>query len=197
MSQLQIKEISCHGVGPLDLLVGTSECVTLSGPSGAGKTLLLRAIADMEPHEGAVFLDNVESRDMNPPQWRKTVGLLPADTQWWRDLVGEHFKEVNEDWLHRLGFDRSVMNWEIRRLSTGERQRLGIVRLLENRPKALLLDEPTANLDTDNRMAVEQLIADYQVQNQSPIIWVTHDPQQIQRISSHHFRVMEGKLVRA
>ena len=196
MSHLQIKGISCHGIGPVDLMVVPSECVTISGHSGAGKTLFLRAIADMEPHEGFVFLDRTECREMSPPQWRKAVGLLPAETQWWRDRVGEHFRDVNQEWFHRLGFDPSVLRWQVGRLSTGERQRLGILRLLFNHPRVLLLDEPTANLDPENLEAVEQLVAEYRERHGSPTLWVTHDLQQIQRISSRHFRVVEGGLVR-
>lgn len=197
MSRLQIKGISCQGIGPIDLTVEEAECVTLSGISGAGKTLLLRAIADIEQHDGRVFLDQVESRDVSPSQWRKKVGLLPAESQWWRDTVGEHFRDVHRDWLQRLGFDLSVLGWKVSRLSTGERQRLAILRLLINRPRALLLDEPTANLDPENLEAVERLIADYRTREESPILWVTHNPQQIQRISTRHFRIVEGGLIQA
>jgi ABC-type iron transport system FetAB ATPase subunit len=70
------------------------------------------------------------------------------------------------------------------------------LRLLFNHPRVLLLDEPTANLDPENLEAVEQLVAEYRERHGSPTLWVTHDLQQIQRISSRHFRVVEGGLVR-
>lgn len=80
------------------------------------------------------------------------------------------------------------------RASTGERQRLALLRLLSNRPEALLLDEPTAALDPKNVAAVETLVADYRREHQVPVLWVSHDPEQIARVANRHFRVEDGRL---
>ncbi len=194
MIRLTIHNLRYHNIGPIDLSIEKSECVTLSGPSGAGKTLMFRAIADLEPHEGHVQLDLVNAAEITPPQWRKNVGMLPAESQWWYDTVEGHFKEVNGSWLEMLGLDDRVMQWRVSRLSSGERQRLALLRLLCNRPKVVLLDEPTANLDPENTQRVERLLEDYRMQQESSFIWVTHDKEQIRRVGTRHFVLNDGML---
>ncbi|MCS3763089.1 ABC-type iron transport system FetAB ATPase subunit [Bradyrhizobium centrosematis] len=67
------------------------ECVALQGPSGVGKTLLLRSIADLDPNEGAVKLDGTPREAVFAPAWRKQVTYLAAEPGWWSDIVQEHF----------------------------------------------------------------------------------------------------------
>lgn len=194
MSQISIRNLRYLELGPFSFTIARFETVGLSGPSGAGKTLLLRSIADLDPHEGEVFLDDVEYRQMTGPEWRRKVGMLPAESRWWRDKVGEHFSEVNQDWLAMIGFDRDVMEWAVERLSTGERQRLALLRLLCNRPQVLLLDEPTANLDPVGVERVERLLSDYRYQYGPSTLWVSHDRGQIQRVASRCFQLKEGEM---
>jgi len=182
-------------VGPVDLTVEAAECICLSGPSGAGKTLLLRAIADLDPHEGTVWLDDRPCEAYPAPRWRRLVGLLPAESRWWYERVGEHMERVPTVWLEALGFTPEVLEWEVRRASSGERQRLALLRLLSNRPRAVLLDEPTASLDPENTRRVEALISRYRRERQAPVLWVSHDPEQIQRIADRRFRLEDGKLL--
>ncbi|MEO5574144.1 MAG: ABC transporter ATP-binding protein [Gammaproteobacteria bacterium] len=171
------------------------ECVCVSGPSGAGKTLLLRAIADLDPHRGRVFLDDAECNAFSASDWRGRVGMLPAESQWWGDSVGEHFAQIDYGLLECLGFDKEVMHWQISRLSSGERQRLALVRLLSLRPSALLLDEPTASLDPDNVRRVEELIKDYRSRNETAVLWVSHDPEQIARVADRSLYLANGQLL--
>lgn len=199
MSALRLEGVGVHQiVGPVDLTVHAGECVCVSGPSGAGKSLLLRAVADLDPHEGRVFLDGVACMDLPAPQWRRRVGLLPAESAWWAERVGDHFADgMDSEPLQRLGFDQKVMNWSVARASTGERQRLALLRLLANQPRALLLDEPTAALDPKNVKAVEALVAEYRARHDAPVIWVSHDPEQIARVAQRHFRIVAGRLEQA
>lgn len=196
MTRLRIDNLRYHNIGPINFAIEKSECVTLSGPSGAGKTLMLRAIADIEPHEGRVLLDLVTSAEVNPPQWRKNVGMLPAESQWWHDTVEEHFNKIDGPWLEMLGLDKGAMKWRVSRLSSGERQRLALLRLLCNRPKVVLLDEPTANLDPENTQRVERLLEGYRVQQESAFLWVTHDKEQIRRVGTRHFVLQDGRLLK-
>ena len=86
--------------------------------------------------------------------------------------------------LALLGFEPDVMGWEVERLSSGERQRLALLRALANRPRVLLLDEPTANLDPANISSVESLVTDYQSTGEAACLWVTHSREQVHRIAN-------------
>ena len=195
MSTLTLQHLQTHHIGPIDLTVAAAECVVISGPSGAGKSLLLRAIADLDPHEGEVLLDGVAQSRTSPPQWRSQVGLLPADSPWWFDTVGAHFDGVDAEALQQLGFDPEVMGWQVARLSSGEKQRLALLRLLSRRPRALLLDEASANLDGGNTARVEAVVARYRRAHEAPVVWVSHDAGQIGRVADRHFVLREGQLV--
>lgn len=132
---------------------------------------------------------------MTAPVWRRRCAYLPAESQWWADTVAEHFDTCDEQCLVALGFTAAVMDWQVARLSTGERQRLALARLLANRPQALLLDEPTASLDPDNAGRVEQLIGRYRREHGAPVIWVSHDSRQIARVCTRACRMADGGLV--
>ncbi len=194
MASLSLKRFANELLEPFDLAITAGECITLTGPSGSGKSRLLRAIADLDPHQGEACIDRQSQLAMSGPQWRKRVGLLPAECFWWGERVAEHFRELDETLFQALGFDLEVGAWESSRLSSGERQRLGLARLLANRPQVLLLDEPTANLDRDNTQRVERLIRNWQAQQGCAVIWVTHDPEQQARIASHHYRIADRRL---
>jgi len=177
-----------------DLGVSPGHCVTLSGPSGCGKSLLLRSIADLDPHEGEVYINGEESQQIPAPTWRRRVMLVPAESQWWYETVGEHFPKDEDVDFGSLGFADEVIDWQVERLSTGEKQRLGILRALSLKPDALLLDEPTSALDSENRLAVEKLINRYSQAHRAPVVWVSHDPDQIRRISNRHLAISSGRL---
>jgi len=190
MSRLHIKTLCYQNRGPFDLTIEAGQCVGLSGASGSGKTLMLRAIADLDAHGGHVFLDSAECLAMPAPQWRKQVGLLPTESQWWHDTVGENFTSAaDKTCLKKLGFDEDALSWQVSRLSSGERQRLALVRLLSNRPQALLLDEPTASLDAANIQNTESLVADYRKNTGAGVLWVSHDMEQIARVAERHFTI--------
>ena len=108
--------------------------------------------------------------------------------------VGEHFIDYDAEVLAKLGFSEEVMDWSVSRLSSGEKQRLALVRLLHNQPRALLLDEPTANLDPKNVTVFEKIIADYVRAHEACAIWVSHDQQQMQRVTQQCYQLIDGQL---
>jgi ABC-type iron transport system FetAB ATPase subunit len=181
-------------VGPLSFDVAAGECLCLSGPSGAGKSLLLRAIADLDPHEGEVWLDGSACQVTAASLWRRRVGLLPPESSWWLPRALDHFSDGQPRSLEALGLDSKLSGEPVSRLSSGERQRFALLRLLANEPQVLLLDEPTANLDAVNTRRVEAVIADYRRTRQAAVIWVSHDPAQIERVAERHLQVCDGTL---
>ncbi len=197
LERLRVDTLTTRGLGPVSFTLAPGECAFLSGPSGAGKTLLLRAIADLDPHEGDVYLDGVPQARFAPTEWRRRVGMLPAESRWWDDLVGPHFREPDEAGLASLGFSPEVLGWSVVRLSSGEKQRLALLRLLANRPRVLLLDEPTANLDPASAARVEALLDDYRHARGASLLWVSHDPAQIERVGGQRYRFADGRLTRA
>lgn len=193
---LNVQDITIPGLKPISLNIEAGECVGISGDSGCGKTRLLRAIADMDACEGKVCIDETCQADLPAHEWRKKVCLLPAESQWWFDTVEPHFTVNNVD-FESLGFGNDVTQWQLARCSSGEKQRLAILRLLANKPCVLLLDEPTANLDVDNTSKVEALVADYLANNNAMAIWVSHNHAQLRRVSpTKHFELSADGLDR-
>lgn len=197
MASLRIEGLSRLTVGPVDLLIEGGSCMGLSGESGAGKSVLLRCIADLDPHQGRVWLGEHARESMSGPVWRGRVGLLPAESHWWTATVGEHFDLPDKGLLAELGFEEDVLGWSVARLSTGERQRLALARLLSIKPRALLLDEPTASLDPANIERAETVLERYRHAQGAPVLWVSHDAAQIARVCDQQLRLENGQLVRA
>lgn len=193
---LVIENLKTALIGPVSLTVGPGECVAVQGASGSGKSLLLRAITDLDPNTGRVRLGDADRAALSAPDWRSRVMLVPAESGWWSDRVADHFPAgVDAAPLCRaLGLE-DALGWAVPRLSTGERQRLAIARALVRQPQALLLDEPTAALDATATEHVEALIRD-RCKAGCPVILVTHDPAQADRLADRKFRMESGQLHR-
>ncbi len=121
--------------------------------------------------------------------------LVPAESQWWAEAVQEHFLDLPDDALEAAGFGPEVMGWSVSRLSSGEKQRLAVLRAVSHQPEALLLDEPTANLDGDSARRMERWLVALARRERLPVLWVAHDPAQIARVADRHFRI-EGEQLR-
>jgi len=190
---LRLEDLQIPDVETINLTIFPGECIGLSGESGSGKTRLLRAIADMDEHGGQVYEENVAQDQVKAHEWRRRVMLLPAESQWWFDTVGPHFS-AHAGHIEALGFDQEVMAWNISHCSSGEKQRLAILRMLANCPRVLLLDEPTTNLDASNVSRVEEMIKNYLIKHNAIAIWVGHDVEQLKRISQHQYHLSDGRL---
>jgi len=194
MALFEVSHLSRSGLSGISFSLAATELVCLSGPSGSGKTLLLRALADLDVSEGKVSLENTERQQIAPVQWRRRVGFLPAESRWWAPLVGDHFPSGQQMLFDQLGFAEDVTTWNVERLSSGERQRLALARLLANQPAVLLLDEPTANLDPANTKKVERIVLSYLHTHAAACLWVTHDAEQMERIADRSL-VLEGNVL--
>jgi len=198
-----IPRLRVHGLrsalaGPFDLHVDAGECVVLMGKSGAGKTVLLRLIADLDPSRaGEVELDGARRERLSGPDWRRRVIYQPAEPAWWLPVVRQHFSGADIDrvqpMLAALGLPDAILDAELMHLSTGERQRLALVRSLSRSPSALLLDEPTASLDQESTLAYEALLRQETAKGTS-ILWVTHSEEQSGRVGHRRLLVADRML---
>ncbi|MHA7809013.1 MAG: ABC transporter ATP-binding protein [Marinobacter adhaerens] len=198
MTDLVLENLCVGTLRNVSLTVPGGQVVCLSGPSGSGKSRLLRAVADLEPHGGKVSLGDTAQLNVPAHQWRRRVVMVPADSQWWFDEVGGHFPDdAKAELPSALGFPPGVMEWSVSRLSSGERQRLALWRALVLEPEVLLLDEPTANLDNDSTEAIETWLLNVIRRRQIAVLWVAHDPAQIYRVADAHYRIHGTRLERA
>ncbi|MFA7441408.1 MAG: ABC transporter ATP-binding protein [Sphingomonadaceae bacterium] len=182
-------------VGPVDLVAGRGSCLSIMGRSGSGKSLLLRMIADLDPHEGDAFLDGAACAQMPAPVWRRMVTYVPAESGWWDERVDAHFPDGTDftTLLPSVGIAPEAAGWPVDRLSTGERQRLALLRALRPANRVLLLDEPTSGLDPASVQMAEEVLRQ-QLDRGVAILMVTHDPQQAARMASRHFELRDGML---
>jgi molybdate transport system ATP-binding protein len=188
-------EIS-HQLGALSLQasldVTRSRCLALAGPSGAGKTTLLRLIAGTEAAQrariecdGEVWVDTARSLFWPPERRRcgyvfQDYALFPHLPAWrnvaygMRHLPKRARREAAMGLLERFGV-AAVADARPARLSGGERQRVALARALAAAPSALLLDEPLAALDAENRARAGRELAQVVRELDRPAVLVTHD----------------------
>lgn len=192
---LTVRDLSNAVLKPASFRLDAGECVAVQGPSGAGKSVLLRAVADLDPSVGEVRLDGALREDMPAPDWRRRVTYLAAESGWWTDRVGDHFADPARavPLVEALGLPGEALGWPVARLSTGERQRLALVRALVQEPRVLLLDEPTGALDLDATERVEALLRDAMAHGVGVLI-VTHSPAQADRLAKRRLRVEAGRV---
>ncbi len=192
---LKIRRLTRPGLEPVDLDLARGECIAFSGPSGAGKSILLRAIADLDPNEGEVSLDGQSREAVPAPDWRRKVVYVPAEAGWWADRVDGHFPkpDIAAPLMMRLGLTKEALGWQVARLSTGEKQRLALIRAFVGVPKVMLLDEPTSGLDPEAAAKVEAMLHERRGQGLA-VILVTHDESQAARMASRRFEMRNGVL---
>lgn len=187
-----LKRLSLES-GPFEVKRGQATVVT--GPSGSGKSLLLRAIADLDPNDSTILLHAKPRSNYSPMEWRKRVMYVAAESGWWDDSVAEHFTdpEAARGWLSTMGLAADALEWTVRRLSSGEKQRLALIRALVMEPDVLLLDEPTSALDQDTAHKVESALMRY-LEDGGGILIVTHDPEQQRLFGPDRLHVKDARV---
>jgi putative ABC transport system ATP-binding protein len=194
---LVVRQLRSEFAGPFELNLGFGACAAITGPSGSGKSLFLRMIADLDPNEGRVWLQGIDRASLPAPEWRKRAAYVAAESGWWADTVIEHFAANRRSEVSalsaRLGLHADLLDASITRLSTGEKQRVSLVRALLPSPPVLLLDEPTGPLDEESVARVEALLTE-RMANGTSVLLVTHDPNQAERLGHQRYRMAAGQL---
>lgn len=184
-------------------VVQPGQTLLLTGPSGAGKTTWLRLLCGLQrPDSGSVTLGLQCFTDLPTDALRAfrlaRMGLIFQDFALMDYLTaGENIllpslflnptmSAMMLSHAHELAAHLQIdtlWNHRVNHLSQGERQRVAIARALATKPSCVFADEPTASLDRVRRDAVATLLANYAVENQVPLVLVTHDPELVERFS--------------
>jgi len=210
-----------HVVRGVSLRVEEGTVFALMGPSGSGKSTILRAVNRLlDLYEdavvkGRVVLDGVDvySPDVDPPWVRRRVGMVfqypnpfPHMSIYDNVAIGPRLNRMVRsrrelDELVRWALEKAYLWDEVKdrlhapaaKLSGGQKQRLSIARALALKPRLLLMDEPTANLDPVATEKIEELIIE--LKREIPILLVTHDPHQAARVADYTGFLYYGELV--
>ena len=173
------------------------------GPSGAGKTSLLRCINRLEePHEGRIRLDGIDTRTLDPTDLRRRVGMIFQTPVLFEGGVRANLayglNGASEDDLRMAldsaGFGASFLDRESPALSVGQAQRVCIARALVRHPEVLLLDEPTSALDVKAAARIEDLLGSLAARGLT-LILVTHNLEQAKRVADRAVLVIDGRIV--
>ncbi len=193
-----------------ELRIEAGAVYSLVGPNGAGKTTLLHILAFLlEPSGGTLrfkgrpvgferrsltaLRKNVVLVNQHPLVFSASVFSNVAFGLKTRKIPKAKQASLVAHALSQVGMSRFI-HADARHLSGGETRRIAIARALACMPEVLLLDEPTADLDVENRNAVEAIIADMAAQNRMTLIFCTHDHDQASRLTPQAIRLQEGRL---
>jgi putative ABC transport system ATP-binding protein len=197
---------------PTDFALRAGERAVLTGPSGSGKSVFLRALALLDP------LDGGEVRWHGEPvtragivRYRRHIAYLRQRPALLDGTVEDNLRYPYTLAVYRdAAFDAAraralfaaagragdFLARPTSELSGGESQIVALVRVLQLDPDALLLDEPTASLDPESARAVEALVAGWfeRASDARATVWVSHDPAQAARVGKRHLMMRAGVL---
>lgn len=196
------------GVRILDevsLDIPDSGVTVLTGPSGSGKSTLLRLCNRLEvPTAGAVRYRGVDVTEGNPLAHRRRVGMVFQRPALFAGTVADNLAVACPDGdggrygaaLERADLDRSFLTRTGDELSGGEAQRACLARTLITDPEVLLLDEPTSSLDPASTRVLERLVR-AEADGGVPVLWVSHDLDQVRRLADHRVVLIGGRVADA
>ncbi|MEV2226187.1 ABC transporter ATP-binding protein [Nocardia vinacea] len=178
-----------------------SRCTAVVGPSGTGKTTLLRLLNRLdEPSGGKILLDDVPITRFPAPDLRRRIGLVPQRPTLLTDIVADEIRvgraDLASDRIDALLARVGLPDFRDRRcleLSGGQAQRVCLARALAVEPEVLLLDEPTSALDAESAAAVATLIREHTASG-GGVILVSHDTVFVADVADDTWTLQHGHL---
>ncbi|PNH19177.1 cell division ATP-binding protein FtsE [Lachnospiraceae bacterium] len=195
----------------VNLRIADGEFVFITGRSGAGKSTLIRLLTkEIEPSEGRLLVNDIELGSMprrRIPNYRRTIGVVFQDFRLLRHLnvfdnvafaqrvIGKGTGELKENVSKALQLVGLSAKYKanVTELSGGEQQRVAIARALVNRPRLLLADEPTGNLDTKTAGEIMELLERIN-ETGTTVVVITHSGELVKRMQKRVLCLDHGIL---
>lgn len=189
-----------------DLKIQQGEIFSIIGPNGSGKSTLLRLINFLEPcSEGAIFYNGQLISYPAPLTIRRQISMVfqrpllfdrtvMYNITYGLRLRGQNDRGAIDSLLHDLDLEE-LANMSVRSLSGGQVQRVALARTLALKPKVLLLDEPTANLDPHTVGLTESIIHAISNERSTTVVLVTHNVFQAGRLADRTMMLLNGKVI--
>ena len=220
---LALEKVACQAPGdvnPAPVLLedvsfslAAGEICGLFGPSGGGKSTLLRLLVRfLEPASGAISFQGRILADWEPRALRRKIGLVRQQAHMFDGTVLENFQlpfrwqkqpvpepgssQVREV-LERCQLRPELLNKAAEQLSIGQKQRVALARTLLQEPQVLLLDEPTSALDRPTADQVGDTLRRLKQERNLGILLVSHDLRLLERVADRGLYLVDGRLVEA
>ncbi|MCB8982801.1 MAG: phosphate ABC transporter ATP-binding protein [Ardenticatenaceae bacterium] len=203
--------LSRHGVPVLadvSFYVDPGEIVCLLGPSGGGKSSLLRCLNRLtEPPPQTIFLDDQDVTEMDVLALRRRVGMVFQQVALFPGTVADNVaygpglqaESLPPEEVSRLlalaDLSAELAGRDSQELSGGQAQRVALARALATGPAAMLLDEPTSALDPAATRNVESTMLKLRQSLGLTVLWVTHAPEQARRVADRVYLLVDGRIV--
>ena len=199
-------ETAVHALDGVNLTVEKGEFVAIVGTSGSGKSTLLHMLGGLDrPTEGKVFVDGKDIFALDG-EYRRILGYLPQEFGFYPEFSVHDYlmyiasikgmrisiarKRVTE-LLRQVGLAK-MQNRKMKKLSGGMKRRAGIAQAMLNNPKILILDEPTAGLDPNERIRFRNLISE--LSQDRLVLLSTHIVSDIEYIANQVLLMKDGKI---
>lgn len=189
----------------ITLQVQAGDWLTIEGPSGSGKSLLLKLIASLlTPTTGNIYFNGQNQATFNKVDYRKQISYCFQQPSLFGQTVKDNLvfpfiiRNIAFDEqraitaLYNVDLPKEFLEKEIKTLSGGQKQRVALIRNLLFPPKVLLLDEITTGLDTQTKDIVNHLLVGYQNEGMT-VLSVTHDEREISE-ADHLIRIVAGRM---